>query len=358
MSGTHLFFLENLFNSFFAKELFYSVYMLMGFINLYLPFMIAYFILVHRYPEQFRRLLTSIYDPDNYYLLHVDKRSGKALYREILEMVKQYPNVSLLDSQNVVWGGYSMVDVELKAIKKLLHINNKWEYFINLSGQDFPLKSQLAIKNYLIQNKGKNYLTFANQIKERPNTLNRIQNYYIESANGFEGKPIRRKYLKDIIPYIGGQWKILTRDCCDFITHNRDISKYRKYYRNTLIPDESFFQTVLMNTHYTGPLINDHKRAIIWIPDIALTQGKKNSTKTTQTLIDSGKVKLRPKTFTIQDKVYLLSSDALFARKFDETVDSSILDICEQRIQMLDPIFIEKKDTLADKLYIQAGLTG
>ncbi len=323
--------------------------------------MIAYFILVHRYPEQFQRLLTSVYSPKNYYLLHVDKRSGKKLYLQIQNMVKHYPNVSLLESQNVVWGGYSMVNVELKAIKKLLEINTQWEYYINLSGQDFPLKSQTAIQTYLKKNKGKNYLTFANQIEDRPNTLNRIKNYYMESTNGFKGKPVRRAYMQDTTPYIGGQWKILTRDCCDFISTSRKVSKFRAYYRHTLIPDESFFQTVLMNTHYTGTLVNDHKRAIIWIPDIALTQGKKKSVYSTQMLIESGKIKLRPKIFTLKDKQFLFTSEALFARKFDQIVDDGIMRLLEQRILKTDLIHINKKvqvSRIVPEPYLQVGLAG
>ncbi len=34
----------------------------------------AYLILVHRFPQQFMRLFRAIYHPNNYYLIHVDKR--------------------------------------------------------------------------------------------------------------------------------------------------------------------------------------------------------------------------------------------------------------------------------------------
>ncbi len=37
----------------------------------------AYLILVHRYPQQFMRLFQAIYHPNNYYLIHVDKRGGE-----------------------------------------------------------------------------------------------------------------------------------------------------------------------------------------------------------------------------------------------------------------------------------------
>ena len=116
---------------------------------------IAYFILVHRYPNQFKRLFKAIYDPDNHYLIHVDKRAGRPLYK--------------------------------------------------------------------------------------------IENYFVQSNGGFSGTPFKRPYLTNVTPYIGGQWKILSRDC--------KVARFKSYYGHTLIPDESFFQTVLMNTNYTKTII-------------------------------------------------------------------------------------------------------
>lgn len=77
------------------------------------------------------------------------------------------------------------------------------------------------------------------------------------------------------------------------------------YYSNTLIPDESFFQTVLMNTSFNETIVNDDKRTIIWVPE--------------------GRIKLRPKTLTNNDLAFLLNNNDLFARKFDDSVDGEII---------------------------------
>ena len=81
--------------------------------------MIAYFILAHRYPNQFKRLFKAIYHPANYYLIHVDKRSGVELQNEIKEFLLSYPNASMLKSENALWGGFSLVDAELRGIQEL-----------------------------------------------------------------------------------------------------------------------------------------------------------------------------------------------------------------------------------------------
>ncbi len=274
----------------------------------------AYLILVHRYPQQFMRLFRAIYHPINYYLIHVDKRARGGLHTEIQDFLASFSNAHLLESRNVVWGGYSMVDVELRGIKELLKISVEWDFFINLSGQDYPLRSQAFIQDFLCQNEGTDFIQIFDQAKKRPDTMNRVENYFIETDNGFSGTPYKRLYLPDVTPYIGGQWMILSRGRCEFICGSGEVEKLKSFYRNTLIPDEGFFQTVIMNTSYSGAIVNDDKRAIIWIPD--------------------GDIKLRPKTFRASDINFLLASDALFARKFDETVDSTIFDILESKLQI------------------------
>ena len=198
-----------------------------------------------------------------------------------------------------------MVQAELDGMNFLLNSEIDWDYFINLSGQDFPLRSQKMIREFLIHNKGRNFIKIANQKKKRPDTMNRIDYYFEETEDKVSQQKFRRKYLDKVTPYIGGQWMMLTRDCCSFICNSTEVKKFEDYYKNTLIADEAFFQTVLMNTSYRGILIDDDRRAIVWIPD--------------------GAIKLRPKTFTIDDYRFLSKSDGLFARKFDDTIDGDII---------------------------------
>jgi len=267
---------------------------------------IAYLILVHRLPDQFIKLFKAVYESTNFYLIHIDKKTDEAITAEIKKFLIEYPNVHILTSENVIWGGYSMVQAELDGIKYLLKMNATWDYFINLSGQDYPLKSQKIIKEFLSHNNGKSYIKIANQQNSRPETMNRIENYFEELEDKISDETHKRNFMKDVVPYIGGQWMILTRNCCEFISNSTEVKKFEKYYLNTLIADESFFQTVLMNTSFKGTLVDDDKRAIIWIPD--------------------GDIKLRPKTFTKTDWGFLQTGNHLFARKFDDNVDNKIID--------------------------------
>lgn len=275
--------------------------------------MIAYLILVHRYPSQFKRLFKAIYHPSNHYLIHVDKRSGVELQTEIQNFLAGYPNASMLKSENALWGGFSLVNVELRGIKELLSMGLNWEFFINLSAQDFPLKSQKSIMEFLGLNKGKDFMKVADQGKVRPDTLSRVENYVTESGDSIIDSPIqKRPFLNGVIPYIGNQWMILSRQFCEFVTHSPEVDRFKEFYRHTFIADEGFFQTVIMNTSYKGTIVNDDKRTIDWVP--------------------MGTIKLRPRDFTIKDAAHLMASPNLFARKFDENVDGNILSILEAHV--------------------------
>src|SRR5688572_15518469 len=290
--------------------------------------MIAYLILVHRYPNQFKRLFKAIYHPDNHYLIHVDKRSGTALQTEIQNFLAGFSNASLLKSEKAIWGGYSLVDAELRGIKELLKLGKKWEFFINLSAQDFPLKSQTYIHNFLSRNIGKDFLKVSNQFKVRPDTMHRVEDYVIESGDEIISQPIvKRPFLRGVTPYIGNQWMILSRKFCEFVTYSPEVDRFKEFYRNTLIADEGFFQTVIMNTSYKANIINDDKRTIDWVP--------------------MGTIKLRPRDFTIHDANFLTTNQDLFARKFDETIDRDILSVLETHLlkqNSLKPAPIQNPD--------------
>jgi len=274
---------------------------------------IVYLILVHRYPGQFKRLFRAIYHLANYYLVHVDRRSGVGLQTEIQDFLSSFPNASLLKSKSILWGGYSLVDAELRGIKELLKMGSEWEFFINLSAQDFPLKSQMYIQDFLSRNIGKDFIKVANQSKFRPDTLSRIENYVTESGDSMLSTPIlKRPYLRAVTPYIGNQWMILSRKFCEFVSYSPEVDRFKRFYRHTFIADEGFFQTVIMNSSYEGTIVNDDKRIIVWVP--------------------LGTIKLRPRDFTSKDAKFLLASQGLFARKFDETVDAEILSILESNL--------------------------
>ncbi|CAK9887063.1 MAG: hypothetical protein XXXJIFNMEKO3_LKCDNKCA_00011 (plasmid) [Candidatus Erwinia impunctatus] len=276
--------------------------------------MIAYFMLIHRYPNQFKRLFKSIYHEKNHYIVHIDKRAGRKIFDEIILFLGGYENASILESKEAIWGGYSLVDAQLRGIEKLVTSGGTWDYFINLSGQDFPLKSQEVIMGYLSAFDCCEFIKVVNQNLIRPETMHRIKDY-VEEIDGelVISTTSNRDFLTGVTPYIGNQWMILSKNFCEFITYSPELAVFKEFYRNTLIADESFFQTVLMNTTFKSRIIYDDKREIDWI--------------------ESSDIKLRPRDFLTSDSKMLVNSKNLFARKFDENIDTDILSILERSIE-------------------------
>lgn len=299
--------------------------------------MIAYLILVHRFPEQFKRMFRAIHVPGNHYLIHIDKRSGPVLAADIALFLEQYPNARILEAQKALWGGYSLVEAELRGMAELLTMG-EWDYFINLSGQDFPLKSQAYIAEFLAHAPGTQYIRAVDQEIVRPDTMNRIDRVFVEMFGRIFRTNVPRPYLAGVTPFIGTQWKAVTRDFVAFVCHDPAVDRFKRFFRRTLIADESFFQTVLMNAFPNRTVVNDDLRTIDWIPD--------------------GDIKLRPRTFVARDALRLTLSPDLFARKFDSSEDSEILDILEQHVSSrpaqhyapaIDPIVVVRSKAERDE---------
>ncbi len=224
---------------------------------------IAYFIMIHHKPDAFKEMFQKIYTRDQFYLIHIDRKAKAEFTEEIQLYLIHFPNVYILESMNIVSGGFSMIRAELNAMEYLLNVSHDWDYFINLSGEDSPLKSQNIIRQFLTVNSGRNYLFYYDQKFYRPDTLQRIQNHFTELTHKISSFIYKREFMKEVIPYIGGKWFILTRETCVFLTNNKRVMDFEDYYLHTLLPAESFFQTVLLNTAFSDIIVNDDKRAVI-----------------------------------------------------------------------------------------------
>lgn len=284
---------------------------------------IAYFIMAHHKPDVFREMFQKIYTRDQFYLIHLDRKAKPEVIEEIQMYIIQFPNVYLLESMNIVSGGFSMIQAELNAMEYLLNVNHDWDYFINLSGEDFPLKSQEIIRQFLTAQNGRNYLFYYDQKFFRPDTLKRIQNHFTELTHKISSYIYKREFMEGVIPYIGGKWFILTRETCSFLTNNKDVMNFEDYYLHTFLPAESFFQTVLMNTTFNDIIVNDDKRAVI-------EKNFFNKDQNINTLITA-----------------LKSGNHLFIRKVSQKTTQSLLDYIDESyhlpLQEIDEVERELK---------------
>ena len=115
-----------------------------------LDFSIAFGILVYKDVEQVERLLRAIYRPQHFYCFHVDnKTKAEPIYRSLRNIASCFDNIVVpSDRVSVFWGETSILGAELVCMKHLWK-SRGWRYYINLTGQEFPLKTNLEIVRIL-----------------------------------------------------------------------------------------------------------------------------------------------------------------------------------------------------------------
>ncbi|SKC69929.1 beta-1,6-N-acetylglucosaminyltransferase [Maledivibacter halophilus] len=283
---------------------------------------ISFLILAHKDPFQLITFINTLDCEDVNFFIHVDKKSSM-INHTALEELKHRNNVFFIEKRyDISWGGYKMIEATIGLMKEALK-KSDCDYISLHSGQDLPIKNKYEIINFLKRNRGKEFINhFSLNVNWwwPNNALDRIRYYWFIDQIGLEKSwelyevqkklKDKRKFLKDIKPYAGWQWWTITRECTEYIINylNQNQS-FCDYYKYTLIPDEGFFQTIVLNSHFRNRVINNNLR-----------------------FIAGGGENLHPKTLTRDDYNYIMMSDMLFARKFDTNVDNEIIEIIKNRV--------------------------
>ncbi|XP_061186522.1 beta-1,3-galactosyl-O-glycosyl-glycoprotein beta-1,6-N-acetylglucosaminyltransferase-like, partial [Saccostrea echinata] len=195
-------------------------------------FPIAYSILVYKSPQQFEILLRAIYRPQNFYCVHIDKKASDNIFKEISSIIRCFSNVFLAPMRiSVEWGKMSVLTPEIQCMKVLLKFS--WKYFINLTGQEFPLRTNYELVRILKIFNGSN---------EAEGLFKR--NADIEKRWSSVGTPPHNIRLIK-----GAVHVTLNRETVQYIVNNPVAKEFLEYLQKTDIPDEIFFASLTHNPH-------------------------------------------------------------------------------------------------------------
>jgi hypothetical protein len=294
---------------------------------------LAILILAHKNARQVARLFDVIHRPDDVILLHFERRAAAALHRLGRKLAAAHPNVILLRSRAVLWGGYRMVGVQLEAIAAARRRPEPWTHFINLTGQDFPLKPIAEISAYLAARPATSFVSWFDPVYQNywSDARDRLARYYFEwpwldrllRVPGL-GRRLRRllrwendlphltgyrRPWPDFHYYGGANHVILSRAACDYLTTAPAAREIARWLKHAAHANEILFQTALLNSPLAPTIVNTHLREIDFPPHAP-----------------------HPRTFTSADFERLARSPKFFARKFDETVDAGVLDRLARRL--------------------------
>lgn len=74
--------------------------------------------------------------------------------------LESYPNIKLTRNRfATIWGGASLLEMLRSCMFELLNMKNwDWEFVLNLSESDFPVKSINKLTGFLSRNRQRNFV--------------------------------------------------------------------------------------------------------------------------------------------------------------------------------------------------------
>ncbi|XP_046464696.1 xylosyltransferase oxt-like [Daphnia pulex] len=281
--------------------------------------------------RQVTRLLRVIYRPHHVYLIHVDARQD-FLFRSLLQLELKYPNIRLTrQRQSSIWGGASLLDVLLQSMEQLLEIDSQWQFVFNLSESDFPLRSIESLEALLAANPGRNFLkSHGRQTRQfiHKQGLDRVF-HQCERRMWRVGD---RNLPAGIRIDGGSDWVGLARSVVEFVTsptRSNDplLRGLKELYRYTLLPAESFFHVLILNSKFCESYADNNLRMTLWRRSQGCLCQHRH-------VVDW--CGCSPMVFRTTDWTHLTSvmakSTVFFARKFEAAIDQSIMNRLEEQL--------------------------
>ena len=280
---------------------------------------IACLILAHKNPVQLNELIEVLDCNEIDFYIHLDKKVKKKNFVSSEEK----NNVFFVENRvSTKWATFSLVQATINSLREIVD-KQKYDYINFISGQDFPIKSKTEIVQFLKDKNGTEFITtipysISNKWwieNERRVFKYNFQNWKIpfkyriqELVNSITSK---RKCPNGYIIAGNAQWFCITTNCAKYILKTIDSNKkFIRFFKYVWGADEFFFSTIVYNSPF------------------------KQKTKENLTYVDWGlNQDGHPKILKIDDFEKIMKSNKLFARKFDNNIDVTIINKIKEKIE-------------------------
>lgn len=294
----------------------------------------VYLILLHKAPEQARRMIARLAQPGTRFLIHIDQRVDATPFHTALAPLQE--SITYLRRFDSAWGGQGAVLATLEGLRVALAAKSAWHYIHLISGQDYPIADSATIDAFFTVAHGKNFIEHL----AMPVTgmhhggMNRIEDYHfvprrryrsrIEawglSFERFTNRLLRaiglpRRFPAYVRPFVGSNWWSLTPAAAEYILRFVELHPdYLPYHRHTISADEVFFASILASTDdaaLRASLVNENMRYVVWN-----RPGQSEF----------------PAILRSADTDEILRSGKFWARKFDTVIDAEVLNRIDSRV--------------------------
>jgi hypothetical protein len=251
-----------------------------------------------------------------YVFIHIDK---KTCIPAVLQQLNTIDNVIAISRYEVPWGGYqhvlaflSLIDLALRNIKAPCYLHL-------ITGQDCLCKSAEELRSFFCEGNKHNYMDCTDDpcfnFRCRTFYRNDLINYKSKIGNFVtkamyviqKGIGIHRKCPHNFKVYKGLVYVSITREFAEYVLsflNTPNGEHYFKWIKWCFVPEEFFFQTLLMNSPFADTLINNNYKYAIWKEKHGARPGILDE-------MDIGQIKI---------------SDAFFARKISYPYSTRLLE--------------------------------
>ena len=314
--------------------------------------------MAHNQPEHLLRIVNALDCKGAVFYIHIDKKTDASPFQALLG---SRDNVHFLPNRvEANWMGFSLVEVSLRLLALAVH--RGFDYCVQLSGADYPIKSNDHLFSFFGKT-DKEFLAFW-RLEDRPSWQHKVQYYYFIDAipirdwsnnretvywrRLFWGRFFKyqkhlpkRTFLKNMVPYGGSDWWSLSYDgAAHVLKFVEENPGYKRFYKYTHAPCEMFFQTIVLNSDFAGRVEN-YDNYQKWSAERSrekvLSEAEMLPEETfNYRYIDwSGEttgVRETPAILDERDWEKIQSSNCHFARKFDPQRSANLLDLIDREI--------------------------
>uniref|UniRef100_A0A3Q4B193 Uncharacterized protein n=1 Tax=Mola mola TaxID=94237 RepID=A0A3Q4B193_MOLML len=305
-------------------------------------FPIAYSLVVHKSAWMVERLLRAVYSPSNIYCIHYDQKSSAEFISAMGGLTHCLPNVFIASKrESVFYASISRLKADLNCLSDLLRSEVKWEYVINLCGQDFPLRSNIELVSELKMLKGMNMLE---TIQPTPSKKERFTFHHELRDTNFEYQklPVKTEQKKTPPPhgiqmFTGNAYFVLSRKFVAHMDTSIVVKDFLAWSEDTYSPDEHFWATIVRLPGVPGEVPRSQS-------DITDLMSKTRLVKW-QYLEESlyppcsGDHVRSVCIYGAGELRWLLNYGHWFANKFDPKVDPILIQCLEEKLQERQKLF-------------------
>lgn len=280
----------------------------------------AFLITAYKDPSQLMRLIEKL--KDFYVYVHIDKKSID-VFGEVIKAYKENPNVVIKSRYRVSWGSYN----HLRSVVYLMNLarNNPYVKYIHiLSGQDYPI---CPIRNVFskFEDTKTVYMTCRLLLDTDDNVIMRYERLHLfapfldlrrglynklDKHFSFCKKRIGGIKIKDL--YKGMVWVSMPMEVCKYVCKYVCKGRGMLFYRALMfreIPEEVFFQTIIMGSKFKDNVVADNLRYTLWFEKNGAIPG----------VLDES------------DYEGIVNGNAVFARKIDSSISGKLIELIDQR---------------------------